>query len=100
MTIGTSMVGSSRNGGGGLTGRGRRGVRLEDRARIGGINGGVGLRGTRADPRWDVVLEVRQGGMLGVRGEPRAPQLLHDAAPPDRASNEAPAPGRLEVGHG
>ena len=71
-----------------------------DRPRVGGVDrcGGLGLGGLDAGRR--VVLEVRQGGMVRVGGEPAVDERLDRARPALGAADEvAPALG-LEVGDG
>ena len=53
---------------------------------------------TRVDGRRRVVLEVRQGRVVRVGRQPGVDELLDDAAPPERAADEAATALGLEVG--
>ena len=64
---------------------------------IGGIDRGGGLRPGSVDGRWRVVLEVRQGRMVGMRHQPAVDECLDDPRPAERAPDEALAAIRLEV---
>src|SRR5437764_9617174 len=75
----------------------RRPVGLDDRPRIGRVEGshGPGLLLVHRIGR--PILDVRNRRVLGMRRQPIVDETLDDPAPPEGGSNVVPAPLALEI---